>query len=65
MASTPNAERVFRVLTKIIERRYDVKIEYILEDPGHSGRFLSRSCCENETKPKGENYEYNYNSALR
>ena len=57
MASTPNVARVFDTLVKIIERRYAVKIEYIVETPGQAGHFLSSICYENETKPKGENYE--------
>jgi hypothetical protein len=61
MASTPNVARVFDVLVKIIERRYDVKIEYIVETPGQSGHFLSSASYENETKPKGENYELHHN----
>ena len=31
MQSKPNVERVFQVLIRILERRYDVKIQYILE----------------------------------
>jgi hypothetical protein len=61
MASAPNVDRVFQVLTKIIERRYDVKIKYILEAPGQSGRFLSDKSCEYATKQKGENYECSNN----
>ena len=61
MASKPNVERVFQVLTRILERRYDVKIEYILETPGRSGPLFSEKSYENATQTKGENYEcYNY-----
>ena len=61
MAAKPNADRVYKVLMRIIERRYDIKIKYILEPAGLSGHFLSDSCCEKATKKKGENYEYNKN----
>lgn len=61
MASKPNAERVFQVLTRILERRYDVKIKYILEAPGRSGPLFSDTSCEYATEKEGENYEcYNY-----
>ena len=32
MASKPNAERIFKTLVRILERRYEVKIEYILKN---------------------------------
>ena len=57
MAAKPNAERVYQVLMRIIERRYDVHIKYILDAPGLPGHFLRASRCENATKKKGENYE--------
>lgn len=34
----PNAERVYQVLVRIIERRYNVKIEYILATPGSTNQ---------------------------
>lgn len=33
MASKPNAERVYQVIMRILERRYDVKIDYVLRPP--------------------------------
>lgn len=36
MASQPNAERVYQVIARIIERRYEVKIEYILKARGQT-----------------------------
>ena len=48
MQSKPSPERVFQVLVRILERRYDVKIAYILEKTQHKQK-------------EGENYEcYNY-----
>ena len=32
MAAKPNAEIIFQTLVRIIERRYEVKIEYILKN---------------------------------
>lgn len=32
MASKPNAERIFQTLVRILERRHEVKIEYILKN---------------------------------
>ena len=34
----PNAERVYQVLVRIIERRYNVKNEYILATPGSTNQ---------------------------
>ena len=61
MAAKPNADRVYEVLFRIIERRYDIKVKYILEPAGLPGHFLSDACCENVTNKKGEYYEYNNN----
>lgn len=60
MATKPNAERVYQVITKILQRRYDINIEYVLESPGPSGHFFSDLCYENATNTEGENHERNH-----
>ena len=50
MASKPNAERIFRVVAGILQRKYEVSIEYTLDCPKSPGHFFGSSCYEKATE---------------